>query len=70
MKKQNLTPDQWLRFRLITAFKGDVIQAEVAFEYIKGNPEASENYRNYRAWVDECYRCYQENGFKGKVFQP
>lgn len=67
---RHINPETWLRLKLITAFKGDVPRAEIALEFVKGNPEASEGYRRFKAWEKENFDKYYKSGFKGTPFNP
>ena len=50
--------ETYLRFKLITAFNGDIVKAETALKFVKGNPEASEEYRRFKLWKDAEYENY------------
>lgn len=61
-KKSMLSPDRWLRYKLITAFNGDVTKAAIALEFIDGHPEASEKYRQFQEWQTKRYGGYCRKG--------
>lgn len=56
--KHIIDPDRWLRLKLITAFGGDVVKADVALKFVNGNTEASEEYRRFKEWETAKYRRY------------
>ena len=55
---QPVDTETWLRLQLITAMDGDVAKAQIALDFVKGNPNASEEYHRFREWETEKYREY------------
>ncbi len=52
--------EKMIRLKLIMAFKGDVVNANTALQFVNGNPEASEDYRRFMEWQQEKFRQYCE----------
>lgn len=65
IKSLKMDTETYLRFKLITAFNGDVPKAEIALAFVMKKPETSERYRRFELWEKAEYENFcQSHGIR------